>query len=217
MATSRASPTADEVAERAFEPFFTTKGLSGSGLGLSQVFAMVRESGGTVQLVTAPGRGTSLTLLLPRAAEMPKLDRPHVVERRPQSKLPVLVADDDPEVLQVTAEMLSQLGYSVTVANCGLEALELLEGEPAIVVLDYAMPSMTGLDVATAMRARGFTGPIILATGYADLSESEQLELDALQGVLNKPYSIRDLETLMTRVETEVSYYAEETALETAS
>jgi signal transduction histidine kinase/CheY-like chemotaxis protein len=207
----------DEVAQRAFEPFFTTKGLSGSGLGLSQVFAMVRESGGTVQLVTAPGRGTSLTLLLPRAAEMPKVDRPHVVEQRPQSKLPVLVADDDPEVLQVTAEMLRQLGYSVTMANCGQEALELLEGEPAIVVLDYAMPSMTGLEVAAAMRARGFAGPIVLATGYADLSEAEQFELDALQGVLNKPYSIRDLEALMTRVEVEVPWYSEETSLETAS
>jgi signal transduction histidine kinase/CheY-like chemotaxis protein len=207
----------EEVAQRAFEPFFTTKGLSGSGLGLSQVFAMVREAGGTVQLVTAPDRGTSLTLLLPRAAEMPKLDRPHIVERRPQSKLPVLVADDDPEVLQVTAEMLRQLGYSVTMANCGQEALELLEAEPAIVVLDYAMPSMTGLEVAATMRARGFSGPIVLATGYADLSEGEQFELDALQGVLNKPYSIRDLEALMTRVEADVSYYAEDASLETAS
>ena len=85
----------DEVAQRAFEPFFTTKGTSGSGLGLSQVYRMVRESGGAVRLVTAPGMGTSVTLLLPRAVEMPRSDRPHVVERRPQSKLPVLVVDDD--------------------------------------------------------------------------------------------------------------------------
>jgi signal transduction histidine kinase/CheY-like chemotaxis protein len=207
----------DEVAQRAFEPFFTTKGLAGSGLGLSQVFAMVREAGGTVRLVTAPGRGTSLTLLLPRAAEMPKVDRPPVVERRPQSKLPVLVADDDVEVLQVTAEMLRQLGYSVTTAHCGPDALALLEAEPAIVVLDYAMPSMTGLEVAAAMRARGFAGPIILATGYADLSEAEQFELDALQGVLNKPYTIRDLEALLTRVEVKGPWYSEEASLETAS
>jgi len=205
-----------DVARRAFEPFFTTKGLSGSGLGLSQVYTMVRESGGTVQLATAPGEGTSLTLLLPRAAEMPKADRPQVVDRRPQPKLPVLVADDDPEVLQVTAEMLRQLGYSVTTARCGEEALALLEAEPAIVVLDYAMPSMTGLEVAATMRSRGFTGPIVLATGYADLSTSEQFELYALQGVLNKPYSIRDLEALLVRVEAEVPWFAEEASLETA-
>ena len=203
----------DEVAERAFEPFFTTKGLAGSGLGLSQVYAMVRESGGTVRLVSAPGHGTSLTLLLPRAAEMPQLNRPRVTESRPHPKLPVLVADDDPEVLQVTAEMLRQLGYSVTTARCGLEALALLDAEPAIVVLDYAMPSMTGLEVAAAMRTRGFAGPIVLATGYADLSEAEQFELNALQGVLNKPYTIRDLESLLARVEADVPWYPEEVSL----
>ena len=68
----------DEVVRRAFEPFFTTKGLSGSGLGLSQVQGMVRESGGTVRLTTSSDGGTSVTLLLPRAAEMPKPDRPRV-------------------------------------------------------------------------------------------------------------------------------------------
>ena len=203
-----------EVARRAFEPFFTTKGISGSGLGLSQVFGMVRESGGTVRLVTEPGQGTSLTLLLPRAAELPKLDRPHVLDRSRQSKLAVLVADDDAEVLQVTAEMLRQLGYSVTTAHCGPEALALLDTDPAIVVLDYAMPSMTGLEVAAAMRSRGFAGPIILATGYADLSEAEQFELETLQGSLNKPYTIRDLEALLKRVEAEMLYYAEEASLE---
>jgi CheY-like chemotaxis protein len=113
--------------------------------------------------------------------------------------------------------MLRQLGYSVTTARCGEEALALLEAEPAIVVLDYAMPSMTGLEVAAAMRSRGFVGPIILATGYADMTQSEQFELYALQGVLNKPYSIRDLEALLARVEADVSWFAEEASLETAS
>jgi CheY-like chemotaxis protein len=104
--------------------------------------------------------------------------------------------------LQVSAEMLRQLGYCVATAPGGREALEALALEPAIVVLDYAMPAMTGLQVAAAMRARGFDGPIVLATGYADLSEAEQRELAALQGMLNKPYSIRDLETLLAQVET---------------
>ena len=134
----------DEVAQRAFEPFFTTKGTSGSGLGLSQVHRMVSETGGAVRLATAPGPGTSVTLLLPRAAELPRSDRPHVVERRPQSRLPVLVADDDADVLQVTADMLQQLGYVVTTAQGSQAALALLDEHPAIVILDYAMPSMSG-------------------------------------------------------------------------
>ena len=72
-----------------------------------------------------------------------------------------------------------------------------------MVMLDHAMPAMTGLEVAAAMRTRGFVGPIILATGYAELGDTEQHEMRALQGVLNKPYSIRDLEALLTRVEGE--------------
>jgi CheY-like chemotaxis protein len=166
---------------------------------------MVRETGGTVQLATVPCGGTSVTLLLPRAAEMPISDTPRTERRRAETGLSVLVVDDDREVLQVSADMLRQLGYRVTTASGGAEALAALETRPAIVVLDHAMPSMTGLEVAAAMRARGFAGPIILATGYAELREAEQDELATLQGVLNKPYSIRDLETLLARVAAETA------------
>ncbi|HME20667.1 MAG TPA: response regulator [Acetobacteraceae bacterium] len=195
----------DEVAQRAFEPFFTTKGPSGSGLGLSQVYGMVRESGGTVRLMTSPGGGTSVALLLPRAAQMPTPDRPQTEQRRVQAGARVLVVDDDPEVLQVSADMLRQLGYRVTTAASGREALAALDAQPTIVLLDHAMPAMTGLEVASAMRERGYAGPIILATGYAELGEAEQDKLATLQGVLNKPYSIRDLETLLARVEMAVA------------
>jgi signal transduction histidine kinase/CheY-like chemotaxis protein len=191
----------DEVVRRAFEPFFTTKGLSGSGLGLSQVQGMVRESGGAVRLTTSSDGGTSVTLLLPRAAEMPKPDRPRVEQRRVQSRVNVLVVDDDRDVLEVSADMLRQLGYRVTTAASGQEAMAALEARPAIVVLDHAMPVMTGLEVAAAMRDRGYDGPIILATGYAELGEADQDELAALQGVLTKPYSIHELETLLARFE----------------
>ncbi len=190
----------DEVAQRAFEPFFTTKHPSGSGLGLSQVYGMARESGGTVRLLTSPGGGTSVTMLLPRAAEMPRARRPQIDQRRTRSGKKVLVVDDDLDVLQVSAEMLRQLGYAVTTAASGAEALDALATKPAMVMLDHAMPAMTGLQTAAAMRERGFVGPIILATGYAELSELEQHELRRLQGVLNKPYSIQDLETLLERV-----------------
>jgi CheY-like chemotaxis protein len=190
------------VARRAFEPFFTTKGPSGSGLGLSQVQGMVREVGGTVRLSSSPGDGTSITLLLPRSAVMPRADRPLAEQRRCRIKSKVLVVDDDQDVLQVSAEMLRQLGYCVATAPGAHEALAALAVQPAIVMLDYAMPAMTGLQLAAEMRARGFDGPIVLATGYADLSEAEQRELAALQGTLNKPYSIRDLEELLAQVET---------------
>ena len=136
---------------------------------------------------------------------MPDVDRPRVEQRRVQSQLKVLVVDDDRDVLQVSADMLRQLGYWVATAASGREGLAALEDKPAIVMLDYAMPAMTGLQTAAVMRARGFSGPIILATGYAELGEAQQDELATLQGVLNKPYSIRDLETLLARVEATVA------------
>jgi signal transduction histidine kinase/CheY-like chemotaxis protein len=195
----------EEVARRAFEPFFTTKGPSGSGLGLSQVYGMARESGGAVHLVTSTGGGTSVTLLLPRAAEVPRPGLPQTEQRRTRPGMKVLVVDDNPDVLKVNAEMLFQLGYRVITAASGQEALAALAAEPVIVILDHAMPAMTGLDAAAAMRDRGFAGPIILATGYAELSEPEQDERAMLQGVLNKPYSIQDLETMLARLEAAVA------------
>jgi signal transduction histidine kinase/ActR/RegA family two-component response regulator len=195
----------DEVARRAFEPFFTTKGPAGSGLGLSQVYGMVRESSGAVRLVTSAGGGTSVTLLLPRAAEMPRSGLPQNEQRRTRPGVKVLVVDDNPDVLKVNAEMLLQLGYCAITAASGQEALAALATEPAIVVLDHAMPAMTGLETAAVMRERGFAGPIILATGYAELSEPEQDKRAMLQGVLNKPYSIQDLETMLARVEATLS------------
>jgi CheY-like chemotaxis protein len=135
---------------------------------------------------------------------MPKADRSQMQQRRAQSGVNVLVVDDDRDVLVVSADMLRQLGFRVTTAASGheaLAALEELEARPAIVVLDHAMPAMTGLEVAAAMRERGYDGPIILATGYAELSEADQDELTTLQGVLNKPYSIYELETMLARFE----------------
>ena len=98
--------------------------------------------------------------------------------------------------------MLRQLGYACDHGGeWSRKHWPHLRRSPAIVMLDHAMPAMTGLQTAAAMRERGFAGPIILATGYAELSELEQHELTRLQGVLNKPYSIQDLETLLERVE----------------
>ena len=89
----------------------------------------------------------------------------------------VLVVDDDVEVLSVTTDMLKQLGYRVTGATSGQEALERLSemgAQPELAVLDYAMPGMNGMTLAGALRKRGFNGPIVLATGYAELSEVDQ-------------------------------------------
>jgi signal transduction histidine kinase/CheY-like chemotaxis protein len=194
----------EEVARRAVEAFFTTKGLSGTGLGLSQVQAMVQECGGALRLKTEAGQGTSITLLLARGQSGSRIDRPRESGTRRQSGQTALVVDDDAAVLDVTADMLRQLGYSASRAANGNEALQWLEKSdepPALMIVDYAMPGMNGISLAIAMRERGFTGTIVLATGYADLSEVPKDHLKEVRAVLNKPYTFQDLERLLNQIE----------------
>ena len=192
-----------EVRRQAFDPFFTTKGPGGSGLGLSQVYGMARQSGGTVLLHSAEGQGTEVALLLPRALGDVEADQP----RRAQDTAPpdwkqllVMVVDDDAAVRQVTVEMLRDLGCGVVQAPGGAEALaaiDTLPRAPDIILMDYAMPGMNGLRVASALRQRGIDAAIALVTGYAEVEEGDT-EANPLDGLLRKPFSIQDLRNLLT-------------------
>ena len=189
----------DDTVSRAFEPFFTTKEPgSASGLGLSQVHGMVRQSGGTVTISSRPGDGTTITMLLPRsmAAVVPGLGatadpgRPALAVDRL-----VLLVDDDTPVREVTAAMLMDSGYSVVTAADGPAALELLdqEGERiALVISDYAMPGMTGRELLETVRRRNPDMAVLLATGYADYPDltGETLSLDQ---IVRKPFRAKEL------------------------
>jgi signal transduction histidine kinase/ActR/RegA family two-component response regulator len=195
----------NEVLARAFEPFFTTKDGKGSGLGLSQVYGLVRQSGGTVRIRSAMGGGTTVALLLPRAAQLaPAADGEGTVgaRRRGRGGL-VLLVDDDADVRQVSVEMLRDLGYEVAEAAGGEEALDTvrrLPAPPALLVLDYAMPGMNGLRLAAALRAMGIAAPLLLATGYAELSDDQSgVTPDA---ILHKPFSLAELDRTLLRLRT---------------
>ncbi len=141
-----------EVRQQVFEPFFTTKALgSGSGLGLSMVYGFVRQSGGQIELETAPGQGTTVRLLLPRAPEaaQPLLSPPPVAPRASCDRL-VLVLDDEPAVRQTLCEHLHQLGYLTLECGDGESALTLLRQTPDIELLicDLMLPgSINGAEV----------------------------------------------------------------------
>jgi signal transduction histidine kinase len=191
-----------EVRRQAFEPFFTTKGPGGTGLGLSQVYGMARQSGGTVVLESTEDRGTEVSLLLPRALGDVEAEQPRSHANDPPldlKKLLVMVVDDDAAVRQVTVEMLRDLGCGVVQAPGGAEALALIDTlprAPDIILMDYAMPGMNGLRVATALRQRGIAAAIALVTGYAEVEEGDS-EINPLDGLLRKPFTIQDLRTLL--------------------
>jgi CheY-like chemotaxis protein len=199
-----------EVKARAFEPFFTTKGPgAGSGLGLSQVYGLARQSGGAVTIDSTPGQGTRVTLSLPRAAVQtssetaPSAEEPAAAPSAAGSRDElILVVDDDHAVRQVTVEMTRDLGFEVAQAASGEHALALLDKlpmPPRIILLDYAMPGMNGLQLARALRERGVTAPMALVTGYAELSDAD-VQGGELAGVLRKPFTIRELQVLLKQL-----------------
>jgi CheY-like chemotaxis protein len=193
--TDTGSGMTPEVLAKVFEPFFTTKEVGkGSGLGLSQVFGLAKQSGGGVRIDSAPGQGASVRVFLPRASAAPQADEadgPPPAEPAPKD-LSVLLVDDDSAVREVTAGLLQDLGYRVVEAGSGGAALDVLDrlAEIDLLLVDFAMPGMNGAEVAREVHARRPDLPILFVTGYAD---TEALAAAGDDGILRKPFVERDL------------------------
>lgn len=189
------SGMSDQVLARVFEPFFTTKAVGkGSGLGLSQVYGLAKQSGGGVTIDTAVGQGATIRIFLPRAHAKPakEIIPLTMVSAAPLPDTKVLVVDDDEAVRAVTSGILADLGYCVVEAGSGGAALDLLEEHPDIqaAVLDFAMPGMNGGEVARELAARRPGLPVLFATGYADI---EALAATSEDRIIHKPFNQNDL------------------------
>jgi CheY-like chemotaxis protein len=156
--------------QKVFEPFFTTKkGSKGSGLGRSQVYGFAHESGGTVTIDSAIGRGTTVTIYLPRAHE----DADEAQGESPiemTSGGTVLVVEDNPEVVEVSASMLKELGYEVHAVADAAAALEAVGRQSFdLVVSDIVMTGgLDGIALARTLRDRNPHLPVLLVTGYSE-------------------------------------------------
>jgi len=193
--TDTGSGMSPDVLARVFEPFFTTKEVGkGSGLGLSQVYGLAKQSGGGVRIESMPGRGTSVQVFLPRSLETaPQRESAAASSASTRhAHRRVLVVDDDRAVREVTAGLLTDLGYGVIEAGSGGAALEVLDQDQAVdlLLLDFAMPGMNGAELAREARMRRPDLPILFVTGYAD---TEALPPIDREGVLRKPFRQEDL------------------------
>ncbi len=187
---------------RIFEPFFTTKQVGhGTGLGLSQVFGFTRQSGGEVTVTSEVGHGSTFSLYLPRVPPdlLPQRQAPNTAPAVAGSGMSVLVVEDNIELANFAADGLTELGYTVTLVDNATDALAELVMDADrfdVVFTDVAMPGMTGLDLARAIRDRGIEVPVVLTTGYSQaLSQEGAAGFDLVQ----KPYSIEELSRVLHR------------------
>jgi CheY-like chemotaxis protein len=181
-----------EVAAHAVEPFYTTKPVGkGTGLGLSQVYGLIQQSDGDMQIDSAVGRGTTINIYLPALPEAVA----SVTEKKPTiDKEKALVVDDQPDVLSMAVELFRYMGYEVFSANNGEDALDILKRTPDIDVLftDVVMPGMSGIELSERSREIAPQIKILLTSGYPN---------PALQGrewtpeypFLSKPYRLPEI------------------------
>jgi CheY-like chemotaxis protein len=183
----------EEVARSAIEPFFTTKEAGrGSGLGLSQVYGVVQQSNGAMQIESRPGTGTIVHLYLPRTAAIEAAaDGTPDPPQDQQLNARILVVDND-EVRDVTEQMLREIGYATVGVESGQHALEVLDRGEAfdLLVIDIAMPGLNGIETVRRARAQRPGLKVLYVTGYADLGGDRQTEDDPR---IKKPFHLAEL------------------------
>jgi len=183
-----------EVVSKAFDPFFTTKAIGeGTGLGLSQVYGFVKQSGGHVKIYSEPGQGTTVRIYLPRLVggriEEEHEAAPFVPQGR--STETILVVEDDKDVRTYSTESLRELGYSVLQATDAMSALRILDDHPEIALLftDVGLPGLNGRELVDRARKKRPRLRVLFTTGYARNAIVHQGRLDAGVELLTKPFN----------------------------
>jgi two-component system cell cycle sensor histidine kinase/response regulator CckA len=179
---------------RIFEPFFTTKEMGrGTGLGLASVYGVVKNHGGTIQVKSAPGKGSTFTLTLPAA----KSPRPNCTIVKERAELPagggtILLVDDEPLILKYCHEMIKSLGFSVLSTQDPIEAIRIYQDHSQhidLAILDMIMPKMKRLQLLEALQAINPDIRVIITTGYAMDSRISKLISCGRHQCLKKPFT----------------------------
>jgi PAS domain S-box-containing protein len=182
-----------ENLSRVFEPFFTTKAQGkGTGLGLAQVYGFAKRSGGAVTVASRLGRGTTMTIYLPRSYVLEARGHEGQDEKAAEATGKILVVEDNPDVRAVSATLLEQIGYHVLFAESADDALNVLarDSNVDLVFSDIVMPGdMDGIGLARAIRVRYPAIAVLLTSGYAKAAETAEREFP----ILRKPYEVKTL------------------------
>ena len=186
----------EKVKARVFEPFFSTKDVGqGTGLGMATCYGIIKQSDGHINIYSEPARGTSVTIYLPhverrtRSSTLPRL-KSHDL---PRGKETILLAEDDPSLLEMSATLLRRLGYTVLTAANGIEALNLKNqrdiGHIDLLFTDVVMPHMSGKELSDRIRAIYPHTKILFTSAYTENAIIHQGVLNAGFALLQKPFT----------------------------
>jgi CheY-like chemotaxis protein len=189
----------DEVRQRCLEPFFSTKGEHGTGLGLAMVYGIIQRHDGTLDVVSAPGQGTTFHLRFPRLTERRGTVRVEALApARPQR---VLVVDDEAAVREIAIAYLTLDGHTVVTASSGDAGWEAFQaGGFDLVITDYAMPGLPGEQLALAIKQRSPTTPVIMMTGFGDMLDAAGTRPAGVDCLVSKPATLEELRRAVAQV-----------------
>ena len=197
----------EKLRHRCLEPFFSTKTQrGGSGLGLSMVYGMMQRHSGTIEIESAPGRGTCVLLTFPnekRDLQAVPVVAPQVQQNR---SLRILCIDDEPPVRELMKDCLEHFKHRVEVAATGKDGIELFRtaaqtNEPYdVVITDLGMPEMDGRQVAQTIKAESPQTPVILMTGWGKTMKDDEEPISNIDAVVSKPPHLRELNDLLSRL-----------------
>ena len=192
-----------DVMDRIFDPFFTTKGLgAGTGLGLSVVLGIVKQSNGHITAESEPSRGSTFTVYFPKIAE--ELDIAESGDESiPTGDERILFVDDEEALVEMGEDVLAELGYDVTSRTSSKEALSLLKKDPSrfdLIITDQTMPGMTGVELAKEILAIRPDMPIIMCTGFSHLVDADKAKMAGIGAFAMKPLTKREIARTIRQV-----------------
>lgn len=191
----------EEKLERIFEPYFTTKEKSrGTGMGLAMVHGIVTRQGGKVEVHSKVGEGTTFDLYFPVVEQATGFDQVVNTTDLIQGSGHILLVDDEAQVVQVTGELLTSLGYKVTGKTSAFDALALFLKSPAdydLLLTDLTMPELTGVELCQKVKAVRSDLPVVLITGYSEQLPREAADKAGVDQYCMKPVSMRELSAIV--------------------
>jgi CheY-like chemotaxis protein len=189
----------EDTRRRCLEPFFTTKGERGTGLGLAMVYGIAQRHGAEVEIKSAVGHGTSMRLIFPAPVVSAAAMASALLPLRPQTRLRILVIDDDPLLINSLRDILQTDGHFVVTANGGQAGIDAFQSAQvdhnpySVVITDLGMPYVDGRKVASAIKSKSASTPVILLTGWGRRMADEGDIPPHVDLLLSKPPKLREL------------------------